>query len=137
MTVPDHVWEQFLPRKDDQIGMQELLAVPLLFSTFSHLVQRSLLLLAVDNQSVLHSLIQGRAGAADLNFAVGKHWLDIARLHVSMHVLRVESKANIADGASRGDYTLMEHLGATYVPPSLPQWCSAIWSPDLPVDWLD
>ena len=32
--VPEVVWSQLLPREDHQIGMQELLAVPLLLATF-------------------------------------------------------------------------------------------------------
>ena len=36
LTVPDAVWSQFLPRDDAQIGMQELLAIPLAYATFAH-----------------------------------------------------------------------------------------------------
>ena len=36
VQVPSHVWAQFLPREDEQIGMQELLAIPLLLCTFQH-----------------------------------------------------------------------------------------------------
>jgi len=57
MRVPDRVWSQFLPRNDAQICMQELLAVPLLLSTFREELSSSLALLAIDNQGVLHSII--------------------------------------------------------------------------------
>ena len=136
MTVPDEIWSLFLPRNDEQIGMQEFLAVPLLFATFQPLVVGSLLLLAVDNQGVLHALIKGRSSAADLNYGVGRHWLDVARLRVSQHVVRVESASNIADGPSRDDCSLMKALGAEYVPPRLPQWCYDLWGHVLPSEVL-
>ena len=136
MTVPDQVWNQFLPRNDEQIGMQEFLAVPLLFHTFSALIQGSLLLLAVDNQGVLHSLLKGRSGADDINQGVGRHWLDVARMRVAMHVVRVESAANVADGPSRDEFALLRALGATYVPPVLPAWASDLWSVPRPSETL-
>ena len=136
MTVPDQIWDLFLPRSDDQIGMQEFLAVPLLFATFEPLIQGSLLLLAVDNQGVLHALIKGRSSADDLNLGVGRHWLDVSRLRVAQHVVRVESASNIADGPSREDYSLLEAMGATYVPPKLPQWCFDLWGSTLPSEVL-
>ena len=58
----------------------------------------ALWLLWVDNQGVLHALLKGRAGADDLNNAVGQVWLDMAEAGIALHVLRVESLANVADG---------------------------------------
>ena len=132
MTVPDEIWVQFLPRNDEQIGMQEFLAVPLLFHTFQSIIEGSLLLLAVDNQGVLHSLVKGRSSAAYLNSGVGRHWMDVSRMRVSQHVVRVESASNIADGPSRDDTSLLQALGAVFVPPRLPPWCYQLWGNVLP-----
>ena len=114
MRVPDEVWVQFLPRDDAQICMQELLAVPLLLSTFRDELSSSLALLAIDNQGVLHSIINGRGGAEDLNLAVGRLWLDLACMQVALHVVRVESAANIADGPSRDNFDLLVSRGAVF-----------------------
>ena len=52
MLVPEAVWNQLLPRRDNQIAMQEFLALPMLLSTFGPALQGCLLLQAVDNQGV-------------------------------------------------------------------------------------
>ena len=127
MDVPDAVWEQLIPRRDEQISMQEFLAVPLLLATFSAVLKEQLLMLAVDNQGVLGALISGRAGVEDLNMGIGKLWLMIADAGISLHVVRVESKANIADGPSRGHLELLEDLSAVFVDPVLPPWVHTLW----------
>ena len=128
MIVPENVWNCFLARDDDQIGMQELLAIPLAFETFSSLVQGTLCTIFVDNNGVLGGLIRGSCMAADLNQAIGSVWLDIARLQIGLHAVRVESKANIADGPTREFLSLLGELGASFVPPKLPNWCQQLWN---------
>ena len=66
------VWRQFLPRQDEQIGRQELMAVPLLLGTFGSLLKDSLLILAIDNSGVVGSLLKGRGSAEDHNTAIAK-----------------------------------------------------------------
>ena len=125
--VPDAVWEQLLPRRDEQISMQEFLAIPLLLSTLHAVLANQLLLLAVDNQGVLGAMVSGRAGVDDLNMGVGKLWLMIADAGISVHIVRVESKANIADGPSRDYLDLLHELNAVFVDPVLPQWVRTLW----------
>ena len=127
VQVPEYIWNQLLPRGDHQIGLQELLAIVLAIHTFPAQVTRSLLSIAVDNQGVLHSVLQGRAGAEDANRCIAKLWLDIASMEVSMHILRVESFANLADGPARGVLSLMQLLKAEWVQPRLPGWLMDIW----------
>ena len=128
MIVPECVWDCFLARRDDQIGMQELLAIPLAFETFVSLVQGALCTIFVDNDGVLGGLIRGSCVATDLNQAIGNLWLDIARLQIGLHAVRVESKANIADGPTREFLSLLGELGASFVPPKLPSWCKQLWN---------
>ena len=109
VRVPENVWGQLLPRRDNQITMQEFLAVPLLLATFAAPLQHSMALLAVDNQGVLGALISGRAGVDDLNMAVGKTWLMIADAMAALHVVRVESDSNIADGPTRENLKFFAH----------------------------
>ena len=92
--------------------MQEFLAIPMLMATFSSILQGNLLLLAVDNQSVLGAMTSGRSGAEDLNSGVGKAWLEVASQSISLHLLRVESKAKVADGPPRDDLSFLEEMQA-------------------------
>ena len=126
--LPDSVWEQLLPQRDDQICMQELLAVPLAYCTFAAVVEGALWFLYVDNQGVLHGLLSGRAGADDLNYAVGQAWLDMTSMGISMTGTRVESKANVADGPTRDYFEILVNKGATFVEPRLPSWVFSLWA---------
>jgi len=128
MLVPPCVWDCFLVRQDNQIGMQELLAVPLALETFKFWLKGTLATIYIDNNGVLGGLIRGSCAAIDLNQAIGQLWLDIAELQVGLHAVRVESKANIADGPTREFLELLSELGATFVEPQLPAWCSDIWT---------
>ena len=110
------------------MGVQELLAIPLAFETFSSLVEGTLSTIFVDNNGVLGGLIKGSCMAADLNQSIGNLWLDIARLQIGLHTVRVESKANIADGPTREFLGLLGELGASFVPPKLPDWCKKLWN---------
>ena len=56
---------------------------------------------------VLHTVIQGRAAAAAANRRIAKFWLDAAGLELAVHPLRVEPFANLADGPTRDDTSLM------------------------------
>ena len=127
MRVPEAVWVQLLPREDHQIGMQELLAVPLLLATFQDQLQNALLTVAIDNQGVLLALISGRAGVDDMNMSIGRTWLQVAASSIGLHAVRVESAANLADGPTREDLSEMERIGARFVEPVLPDWVYCIW----------
>ena len=127
LRVPDEVWQQLLPRGDNQIGMQELLAVPLAYTTFADEMQGALWTLSVDNQGVLHAILKGCAVAEDMNYAVAQVWLGIAAQDISVHLLRVESRANIADGPTRGHFYELAKRGAQYREPRMPQWVRELW----------
>ena len=81
VRVPDHIWAQLLPRRDNQITMQEFLAVPLLLATFAAELRSGLVLLAVDNQGVLGALVSGRAGVDDLNMGIWENVADDCGSH--------------------------------------------------------
>ena len=82
----------------------------------------------VDNNGVLGGLLRGSCAAADLNQAIGRIWLDIAKLQVGLYVVRVESRANIADGPTREYLDLLYELDAVFVEPKLPEWCKEMWA---------
>eukprot|EP00959_Pyramimonas_sp_CCMP1952_P267866 5600565-Pyramimonas_sp.AAC.1 len=66
----------------------------------------------IDNDGVLHALINGSGRAPELNFGVGMTWLDMASRDISLQLGRVESEANLADGPSRNDLSMMHQLSA-------------------------
>ena len=76
---------------------------------------------------MLGALISGRAGVDDLNMGIGKTWLMIAGAGLALHVVRVESNANVADGPTRDDLSFLEELGADFVDPILPDWVRHLW----------
>ena len=125
--VPEVVWSQLLPREDHQIGMQELLAVPLLLATFGDRLRMKLLTVAIDSQGVLGSMVSGRAGAADMNLSVGQTWLQAAELGVGINFVRVEPASNLADGPTRDHFEYLNQLGAVEVPPRWPAWVYELW----------
>ena len=127
VKLPLEIWEQFLAREDEQIGGQELMAVPLLLATFEHLIRGSLMTLAIDNLGVVGGLIAGRGSAADHNAAIAQVWLDIAAMNVAPHFLKVDTACNLADGPTREDLSLIQRLGATWLEPRWPAWAMDFW----------
>ena len=54
--VPDWIWRQLLLREDDQIGVQEALALWLLVRSFKSRLIDSLVSIFVDNAPFIHHL---------------------------------------------------------------------------------
>jgi len=122
------LWDQFIERKDHQIGVQEALGVALLFGTFGDMLTGKLVLCFVDNDGVRHSLTKGTAKAPEVRHVAGELWLECARRQVALFLARVESKANIADDPSRGDVTLLTSLGAVRREAVWPGWAKNLWT---------
>ena len=81
----------------------------------------------MDNEGVLRGLVKGSCTALDMNQAIGYVWLQVAELNLGLLGLRVESKANIADGPTREYLDLLNERGAQYCVPALPNWCFDLW----------
>ena len=107
--------------------MQELLAIPLALATFQAELADAVATFYVDNEGVLGGLIKGSCTAMDMNQAIGYVWLNVAELNLGLFGLRVESKANIADGPTREYLDFLDELGAQYRVPALPNWCYDLW----------
>ena len=125
--VSQQLWDSFVPRSDDQILMQELLAIPLAYSTFKDRLGGSRVTVFIDNDAVLSALLHGSAGVEDANLAIGQIWLDMARMGMGFNAARVESRANIADGPTRDSFGLLQELKAAQVQPVLPDWLEQLW----------
>ena len=70
-------------------------------------------------ESRMH-LKKGGGHNDECNMVIGKLWLQVADLDCDLQVARVESKANVADGPSRDDFSMLNSLGATFVEPMMP-----------------
>ena len=127
IKTPQHVWAQLAPRDDSQIGFQELLGIVLIIGTFPELIAGALWVGFGDNDGITHSLAKGGGHNPECNMVIGKIWMHLASCDSDLHAARVETKANIADGPSRDDFSLLQRLNAKYVNPALPDWIHDIW----------
>ena len=74
-------------------------------------------------------MVNGSATSGDINMITGKIWLRIASLRSALHIERVESAANVADGPTREFFVHLKTLGATEVEPRMPKWIESLWAP--------
>ena len=128
MQTPAQLWKLLLDRGDHQIQFQEVLGLLLAWGTFCPLLKGAAWLAFVDNNTVLHALLTGGGGGPESHMCVGRLWLELAKSGVALHVGRVESSANIADGPTRNDLATLALLKAQWVPPLLPEWVADFWS---------
>ena len=63
----------------------------------------------------------------DHNMLSYAFWLQAARDRINIHINRVDTKVNIADDPSRGDFEIMNALGAEFLKPIIPK---VIWNPE-------
>ena len=101
-----------LLRDNDQINVRELLSVVLAVKTFEKDLRGRLWFHWCDNDGITHAMIHGSATSGDINNITGNNWLDIANLRAGMHIERVESAANIADGPTIDFMVQVNRLGA-------------------------
>ena len=127
-STPAHVWEQLIPRWDNQIGFQEMLAVVLGLCTFVDIIRDSLLLTFVDNDGVRVAIQRGGNRAAEVSHLVHHSWALVAQSCIGWYTARVESHANVADAPSRGSFTQMAALRAIPCDPVWPYWAQHLWN---------
>lgn len=72
----------------------------------------------IDNDSAAANLVKGYSPLHDSAAIVGDYWLLAAQYKMSIYIDRVASKANISDGPSRNDFSLLQSLNALWTPPS-------------------
>jgi len=125
--IPDQLWDQLLPRRDEQIQFAELAGTILTWCTFKEALKGMLWTCFMDNQAVEKSVIRAAGGTPESNLAIGRLWMEWASSRTAVEMWRVESHANIADGPSRSAFLELEQLGATFVDPVIPPWFEDIW----------
>ena len=126
-TVPDEFVLEFLPRRDNQIEMMEMLAPLLALGTWPDAFVQVAWTAYVDNQGVLHSMLKGSSLTDDLNSVVGAMWHHSAASQTCLFVERVESKANMVDGPTRHDFSAAVRLAADFCSPQWPIWACKLW----------
>ena len=109
---PDDWWDILSQRGDNQIGNQEMLSVVLALSTLGSLIDGAVVTLFCDNAGALHGLLKGRSRCCETNQMIGRTWFEVMRRRIGLRLLRVQSKANIADLPSRKDFVLLRTMGA-------------------------
>lgn len=104
------------------IAQSELYPVAVSLQTWKEKLNGKFVILFVDNNAVLDSLIKGNTGclaSLDLLSSVCKQ---ILVSQCILWVTRVPSASNIADGPSRGDYSIVSSIdGAVEIAPATPQ----------------
>ena len=122
-------------REDNQIGVQEAMAVVLwLFSRLTWL-EATAIAIYVDNEGVRYSLISGTSKGKEIALMVARMWHEAAVQRWGLLFRRVESKANLADGPTRDDFSHLQDLGAEWKEPQMPDWFCFLWSL-VPVEHL-
>ena len=127
--APEELVEEFLPRKDGEIQLLEMLAIAFTLGTFEAVLKGALWTNFTDSDAVLGTMLSGAAGvsSADMTNYIGRLWLHCSSLDIGLQLYRVPSKANISDGPFRRDLSVLEKFGAAYVPPVLPSWVADVW----------
>ena len=72
--VPGWLWCQFLPRRDDQLGVQEALAVWLLLTDFKKLLGGTLFTPDVDNDRLTAEILKVSYDSPEANFTAAIFW---------------------------------------------------------------
>ena len=120
--VPDDVVEHWrLLGSTHAIAQAELWPVALALHTWPEELRGAFVVLYVDNNAVLDSLIKGNTGCLASLDLLSHVCLQIMRLDLVVWVTRVPSQSNLSDGPSRGDYANVLKLGGVEVCAKVPQ----------------
>ena len=119
MQVDADLMQIFTCRADRQILGLELLAIALALCSFDIFIHGRRVRVWSDNTGAEAATRRGCAKAFDHNCIIHGLWTLVLNLHVDLQLERVPTKDNIADCPSRGDFVLLESIGAEYVKPKL------------------
>ena len=128
-VMPQWLEVQLIPRDDHFIGAQEMVAVLLTLSTFEDLLEGRCWSAFVDNDGVLAGILKATCRSPETGLCIGWLWKKITVLQIGFMGWRVESKANVADGPTRGNFEEMLQLKALFRPAVWPAWLEDLWRP--------
>ena len=97
--------------------VQEIIAIMVALSTFSHVLQGEKVVLYSDNKGAEAITSKGSARAFDHNALVHEIWSHAFLNSIHLWIERVPSKFNISDSPSRFRYKILENLRARWCKP--------------------
>ena len=103
----------------------EALAVHTALTAWEPLLRERRVVFWVDNSSAEGAFVKGSNRAADINLLSGWFWQRCALAQIRPQVLRVSSASNIADGPSRGQWSLLSAFacdGDVLLPQEVHDW---------------
>ena len=101
---PDKWWNILNERGDNPIGNQDMFSIVLAIGSRGDVINGAVVTLSCDNASVLHSMFKGASNFVKTNQMIGRTWFEVMQKRIGLHLLRVQSEANIADLPSRMDF---------------------------------
>ena len=118
----------FPQKEDNQSWVQEAMAVFLgLFSWFEWL-EGAAITVYVDNEGARYALISGTSRCKEVALMVARMWHEAATRRWELLFGRIETKANLADGPTRDDFSYLENLGPEWQEPMMPIWVNHFWN---------
>ena len=120
--------DQLCPRGGDYIGVAECLAVYAALASFVEKCKHYCISLYTDNDGVLFSFIKGSSAPIEADLMIGRAWLLVADADIQLSLWRVTSASNIADGPSRGDFSLLHILKSNECEMAFPSWLNELWT---------
>ena len=112
---PEKLLRQFKSRSDQQIMGLEMLSLALALSSFAPWIQGRRVILWSDNTGAETAAREGTAKQFDHTCLAHCLWSKLAQLKTEAFIRRVPSEFNVADLPSRGEYQLLQEIGASRV----------------------
>ena len=106
---------------EQRINECESIAALLGLATFIHHLQDVDVLHFVDSSAAQGVLIKGYSSSRTLSAVTSAYWTLAGKCRAMVWVGRVPSKLNVADGPTRGDYSVVQAHGWAWVPPEMPE----------------
>ena len=101
--IPQYILDFFVKKKQ-KIGQCEILAATAVYSSLPQILRGRRVIHFIDNTSAISCLLHGYSGKPDSALLVNAFHLFNAGLKADIHFEYVESKANVADLPSRGEF---------------------------------
>ena len=129
--LPKQICRLLHVRKTNIVAFELLAALVSMLAFGKAFCGRYRIMHFIDSTSALACLVRGYSSKTDLCLLAGRFWFEACGLHLDCRLEYVNTRSNIADGPSRGDFSLMHSLGAN----EMSDWHWPSFDRDLS-DWL-
>ena len=103
-----------LHRRTNIVGFELLAALAAVFSLCPAALRYASVVHYIDCTPALACVVRGFSKKEDLALIAGRLWFELSALDVKYEARYVHTKDNLADGPSRGDFSLMLELDAVH-----------------------